>query len=61
MNAEIRFWMFLGFIIGALVVLATFVWSGVTMAGTDGYCAALGGESIKYGICNVDGRVVNVP
>jgi hypothetical protein len=50
-----------GAICGAVIMAFVFLVAGVTMAGTDAYCAALNGEPITYGVCNVDGKVVEIP
>ena len=52
------FWGVLCALAFAILVIGV---SGVHMAGTDAYCAALGGEPVTYGVCNVDGKVVEVP
>lgn len=52
---------FLGIGIGVLFVLFGLAVGDVEMAGTNGYCAALNGEAITYNVCNVDGKVVQIP
>lgn len=44
----------------ALIVMIVLAVTGIHMAGTNGYCAALNGEAITYNVCNVDGKVVGV-
>jgi len=48
------------FLVAMTVVIVIGV-TGVHMAGTNGYCAALNGETITYNVCNVDGKVVEIP
>ena len=61
MQSDFSLGFLFGAIAGAVLMFAVFMLSGVTMAGTDGYCAGRGGETITYGVCNVDGKVVEMP
>ena len=54
------FGVIVGVIGGSILTAAAFGLSGVGMAGTNGYCSALGGVSITYNVCNVNGKVVEV-
>lgn len=56
-------WVFGFFFVAAVVFLAIFTVSLANNIGyKDGYCSALGGSTIGDArVCNVDGRVVEIP
>jgi hypothetical protein len=60
-DSDFGYGFFFGALAMAFLVLIILAVTGTHMAGTNGYCAALNGEPITYNVCNVDGKVVEVP
>jgi hypothetical protein len=63
MNDEFEFYggLFFGSIIGAAFLAVILGMCSVWSAYQNGYCAALGGTTLTQTVCNVDGKVVEIP